>query len=336
MKKISLDSLFFGFSNDYLNIYLVRQLCRSTQTVKSYKESLSCFRRYVNNVKNISITKFKMNHCDKDFVLSYIEYLRGISKSVNTINHRLSVIKNYLSYVSDKKIEYQSIYISITHIPSLKNVKKINEILTDEMLERILMMPKSNDIGRRNTIIMILLYDTAIRVSELIYLKKSQLFIDNKEPYILINGKGDKQRIVPISEHCKKYLKNYIDYTKNIACDFLFNNTIKGIASHLSESSIQRFIQNYADEARSFIPTIPLRVHPHMFRRSRATKLYQSGIGIELISRLLGHSSIDTTTIYAQISLEKLREVIIEKEIEEKNIEEWDNDDDIIKLFGLN
>ena len=93
-------------------------------------------------------------------------------------------------------------------------------------------------------------------------------------------------------------------------------------------------MQKYADEVRKDYPNIPLKVYPHMFRRSRATHLYQDGIPLELVSRMLGHSHIDTTKIYAKPSIEMLRKAI-ENENESSIEPEWDNEDEIAMMFGL-
>jgi site-specific recombinase XerD len=89
---------------------------------------------------------------------------------------------------------------------------------------------------------------------------------------------------------------------------YLFSTTIKGKTDKMSPGNVQRLINKYADIARKTFPDIPESVHPHMFRRTRATNLYQDGVVLELVSTILGHARSETTKIYAKPSLAQLRQ----------------------------
>lgn len=277
-----------------------------------------------------------IGNCTKEFILEYIEWMRKEGKKATTINHHVSVIKGYLWFVADKDVTFQSIAISVSHIPKTKVPKKEKPILNDEMLEAMFKAPKNNKIGMRNRVIMIMLYETAVRVGELIKMKTEDLFLDGKYPYIFIHGKGDKERIIGLSSLAVEHLKVYLKFFhKNNESDYVFYTIIKGQAQHISESTIETFIQKYADQLRETITDMPEHVHPHMFRRSRASHLYQDNIPIEMVARLLGHSSIETTRdYYAKPSLEQMRQVI--ESDSDRNIRpEWENDDEIIKMFDI-
>ncbi len=104
----------------------------------------------------------------------------------------MSTIKGYLFYVADINIEYQSLALAVSHIPSFRKPTTDKECLDNTALKLILEDPKKNKIVIRNITIMILLYETAMRVSEIINLKISDLHLNVKEPYWLVHGKGDK------------------------------------------------------------------------------------------------------------------------------------------------
>ena len=182
---------------------------------------------------------------------------------------------------------------------------------------------------------MVLLYETAMRVSEIINLKLSDLYLNVKEPYCLVHGKGDKERIVGLSSLAISHIKNQISiYHRNNECEYLFFTSIKGNNNKLSTSTIETFLQKYADQVRETYKDIPIKVYPHMFRRTRATHLYQDGVPLELVSRMLGHSQIDTTKIYAKPSIEMLRKAI--ENNDDSNIKpEWDDEDEVAMMFGL-
>ena len=107
----------------------------------------------------------------------------------------------------------------------------------------------------------------------------------------------------------------------------------------MSEGNVERFIAQYADQARENCKEIPLRVHPHMFRRSRVTKMYQNGVELPLISCILGHSSIETTKVYAIASLEMLwtamEAVETPEQMREKPLWKECSEEEMAKLCGL-
>lgn len=327
--------LFFEYVSQYLNVYCLKQANKSINTIESYRDNLTVFRRFILNIKHKKIKQFYMDDCSKELILEYVEFLRSQNRSNSTINHHVTAIKGYVYYVSDIKLEYQGLALSLSHIPTFKQTKKEKQCLDDEALKLMFDVPKKNKIGIRNITIMVLLYETAMRVGEIVDLKLSDLFMNVKDPYCLIHGKGDKERIVGLSSIAIEHIKNQIQiYHQNNECEYLFYTTIKGKSNKLSPSTIETFLQKYADEARLTYSNVPLRVYPHMFRRSRATHLYQDGIPLELISRMLGHSQIDTTKVYATPSIKMLREAV--ESDEHMSIEpEWDDEDEVALMFGL-
>ena len=126
-------------------------------------------------------------------------------------------------------------------------------------------------------------------------------------------GKGSKERVVAINVKTVKHVKQYLDVYRsrdNPDTNLLFYTIIKGRAGKISEGNVERFIQQYAEKAREFCPDIPLRVYPHLLRRTRATNLYQNGVELALVSRILGHAVLDTTRVYAKPSLAMMRKAM--------------------------
>lgn len=335
-KKINSNELFFNWTNEFLYSYLAKTLSRSSHTVESYTDGLTIFRRYLWDEKGISMTRFKVTDLTVDFLLEYIEYLKK-NHSNSTVNQRITAIKSYMKYIADQEIAYLSIYIKISNIPPLKVPQKIKPVLDDDMLSQIIESAGKDRKGLRNRVMMILLYDCAIRVSELVNIKKSDIFTKNGNKIIYIHGKGDKERLIVLSSRAAEHLNRYLDvYHSDNANEYLFYTIIKGKADHITVSSVQKIINKIVERLRKKGTDLPESVHPHMFRRSRATHLYQDGIPLEQISRLLGHSYIETTKIYANMSVEQMKEIL---EIDKDNHEEpeWDDkdEDEIIRMFGL-
>ena len=228
----------------------------------------------------------------------------------------------------------------VSRIPFLKVPEKEKEVLTEECLKALLSAPDNRRTGIRDATIMIILYDSAIRLSELLGLRLSDVNLQGRTPYLRIRGKGDKERIVSVSDNAAKHLKNYIEMFHglvNVKTDFLFYSVIHGHANAMSAGNVERIINKYAEMIRPEHPDLPARVHPHMFRRTRATDLYQSSVELELVSRILGHSSTQTTRLYAKPSLDMIKKAM-DQSNPELNAEQplWpDNEDELARICGL-
>ena len=168
-------------------------------------------------------------------------------------------------------------------------------------------------LGIRNRMMFLLMYESAVRVSELVGLKVSNVRIADNNSCLYIVGKGRKERFIPILDSTASLLKKYIleyhgpDPNRDAP---LFYGLHGGIPSHLTTRSVQMLLSEYSAKARTKTPDIPEKVHPHMLRRSKATTLYQTGTPLPLIASILGHSQMETTRIYATPSMEMKKEAM--------------------------
>ena len=185
-------------------------------------------------------------------------------------------------------------------LPDTLNPKEINQIIDSVDL--------SSRHGERNRTLLETLYSCGLRVTELIELKCSKLFLD--DGFLTVIGKGNKERLVPLNKTLVKYLKNYIQLVRshqNIATgheDFVFLN-IRG--QQLTRMMIFTIVKKQAK-----IAGIKKSISPHTFRHSFATHLLQGGADLRAIQTMLGHESISTTEIYMHIDRDFIREEIIQ------------------------
>lgn len=339
MKTSSLNKeLFFSKTNDYLNVYLPKQAVKSEKTIKTYADALTVFRRYLYEERNISIRSFRFEDCTRDLLLEYLSYLKENHKATSC-NNRMAAIKSYLWYVADGDISMQSIALMASKVPRIREPKVTREIIQEEDFNALLDAPPNTRIGVRDRTIMILLYDSAIRVSELLSLDVSSINFSSSPIYIRIHGKGDKERIVTITEktadHLRSYLKIY--HTGNARDMPLFYTVIKGKTDRMSPGNVSRIINKYASAIRAEHSDLPDKIYPHMFRRTRACNLYQDGVELELVSRILGHASTQTTRIYATPSVEMMRKAMENLDSALPNeVPLWpDNESEIARLCGI-
>lgn len=333
MKTKDFNKLFFSKTREFLDEYLLIQCSRSPNTIKAYRDALTIFKRYIEH-KGYSIKAFGFEDCSRDFLLGFMEYMQSKGYEKSSCNQRLAAIKSYMWYVADGNITWQQNALMVSRVPFLKNPEKERVILSEECLKALFSAPGNSKVGIRDATIMIVLYDSAIRLSELLALKVSDVNLDRSTPYLRIHGKGDKERIVSLSDNAVAHLRNYINIYHNadtIKCriDNLFFTVIHNQPHAMSPGNVSRIINKYVEKIRLEHPDLPKKVHPHMFRRTRATNLYQNNIELELISRILGHSSTQTTRIYAKPSLDMIKDAM-DKSNPTLNAEEqlWPDDEE--------
>lgn len=339
-KKPEFSALFFSKTKDFLDVFLQKQEQRSKDTIKAYRISLTAFYRYVTEEKEMKVMHFCFSDCTYELVLNYSQYLQEKQKLANsTVNQRLAALKSYLKYVSDGDIGLMQIYMAVQKVPLLKTAKLHRPIIEKEELKAFFNEPANTKAGRRDRVLLILLYDSAVRVSELTGIVLGDLTLNISNPSVIIHGKGEKTRSIVLNKKCAEQVKDYVlHYHKPDAPPDtpLFYTMIHGKMNHMSQRNVERIVKKYGDSIRVRHPSLPAQTYPHMLRRSRATGLYRDGVPLEMVSAILGHSSSETTKIYAIPSVEQMREALSKGQPEDGNEQFWiGKEDEIRKLFGL-
>ena len=214
----------------------------------------------------------------------------------------LSGVRSFFNYLADNN------EISVSPVELLESPKlnrKLPVVLSVEEIRRILeTFDLSTPQGHRNRAMIETLYSCGLRVSELVNLRLGDLFFD--DGYLRVTGKGDKQRLVPVSREAVKQIGLYLDQRKHLPQDgkhkeFVFLNN-RG--RQLSRVMVFLIIKEAVEAAG-----ITKEVSPHTFRHSFATHLLEGGADVRVVQELLGHSSVATTQIYTLVTVDKLREI---------------------------
>ena len=338
-KKIDTKELFFSRTWDFLNEYMPNRLNRSRDTIESYRDSLSAFRHFVTDEYRKSLKEFRFCDCTRDCIFDFRDYLKKRGNAPSTVNVRVTAIHSYLAYAAEDDVSLQSLSIMVSSIPPLKVTKREKVVISTDGLAAMLDAPAQSKIGMRDRAFMILLYDSAVRLNEILSLRLKDVFLNGEYPCILLHGKGNKERRAIIDPKTAQHIRNYMQiyHPQPNQDDYLFYTKIKGMTGKMSHGNGQRIVNKYASMARAQGIDLPEKVHPHMFRRTKATLLYQNGVPLEMVSTLLGHSQLETTKIYARPSEAQLKEAmdkVSSPASEEKPI--WTNDEETLaKLAGL-
>lgn len=341
MKQLN-TALFFSMTYSFIEDYIPHTNGMSSCTKESYRDALNTFWNYVHDIMHLDIRKFKFSDSTYDFVLNYRNWLIDeMDYAPSTVNHKIVVLKSYIHYAALKDFSLSQFDITLSKIPLLTVPKTILPIIDDETaLKELLSQPKNTHIGRRDRLIISLLFDTAMRVSELVNLIVRDVCINSDLPYVRINGKGRKERIVGLSDKSVCLIKDYLqEFHSDYDLDFpFFYTVIHGVRGPMSIRNIQRLLQKYSIEVKNAGFNIPDKVSPHMLRRTRATLLLQEGVNIYDVADTLGHSSAQTTSDhYARSSLDQKRKAM-NKSINAADLGEqkWPNDiEELKKNCGL-
>ena len=317
---------FAYYLSKYLKDHLILERNMSNNTIRSYKKTFELLIDYLINKKNLKIFQINFETITRDIVIEFLNYLEEEKKNtIRTRNQRLACIKSFYQYCLIEEIDNIKNIKEVLTIKSKKYIKKVIDYLTEEELKELLeSINTTTKIGRRNLVILSLLYDTAARASEIINLKIEDIHLEEK--YVILNGKGSKQRVVPLMDQTVNLLKQY--FKEQNLYNYLFENKYH---KKMNNDFIKDILSKYN---KIFTKNIT----PHTIRHTRAIHLLSVGVPIIMIRDLLGHESIITTEEYAKV-LEKNKFEVIEnaspKNINKK-LDNWNDDKNLLnQLLNL-
>lgn len=276
--------------SEYLD-YLVVEKNRSQKTVVHYKRYLTAFfeNQKIDSLKDItegSIRAFRASLARREV-------------KIITQSYYVIAIRNFLKFLAKRGIK--AISPDVIELPRVS--RRDIEVLNYKELERLLEAPKGNSLSvLRDRAILEVFFSTGLRVSELCKLPRR---IDTERGEISVRGKGDKLRVVFLSESARVAVKKYIEKRTDPE-DFLFASFSRSgkIIGQITPRTVERLVQKYA-----VLAGIPKRVHPHELRHSFATDLLINGADLRSVQSLLGHANIATTQIYTHLTNKELRDI---------------------------
>lgn len=286
--------------NDYQQ-YLKIERGLSSNSISNYSRDI---RKLIDFIDTHSIAK-------SPITIGMVELQKFVYEVAKTINPRsqarlisgLKGLFNYLVFEDYRKDNPMDL------IETPKIGRKLPDTLSEHEINQLIgAIDLSDPQGERNRAILETLYGCGLRVSELVNLKLSDLFFN--EDIILVTGKGNKQRFVPIGKVNKKYINLYNDHIRKLQKiaigheDFLFLNR-RG--RQLTRAMVFEIIKRLAQKIG-----LQKKVSPHTFRHSFATHLLQNGADLRAIQQMLGHESITTTEVYVHVDRKHLAHVLNE------------------------
>ena len=281
---------------DYLTMLRVEQNV-SPRTFEAYQRDLNQYLAFIVKKGVDTLGEISQMH-----IREYIRTLNDRRLASSSIARIFSSIRSYHKFLSAEGIIKENPTLVLT---SPKAPKKLPEVLSETEIAAITKaVDESSQFAKRDKAIIEMLYSCGLRVSELCDLKISNLFLD--DDMIRIMGKGSKERLLPIGGTAKRYLNDYLTYTRP---GFLKNTGSSSVFLSRNGKPLTRAMVNILLNKWVRASGITKPVSPHTLRHSFATHLLEGGADLRFVQALLGHSDISTTQIYTHLDKHHLKEV---------------------------
>lgn len=283
--------------DDFID-YLEYERNYSNNTIIAYKNNILQLIDYLECNKINDLKKV-----DYDTIRNYLSYLHNKKYEAKSISRMISSMRSFFKYLKANNIISNNPMLLISN-PKVE--KKLPKYLTINEIEKILSIPDMSDsVGIRDAFILELLYVSGIRVSELVNIKLSDVTPTQKKIKIL--GKGSKERYVLYGSRCKDLLNKYMGIREN----FLKYPNEYLILSKTGRKLNTREVRNIINRIKTKAG-IDISISPHTFRHTFATHMLNEGADLRAVQELLGHENLSTTTIYTHLTNEKLRRTYLD------------------------
>jgi integrase/recombinase XerD len=331
---------FAQYITGFLSRYLPGQRNLSKNTISSYRDAIKLFLVYCESEENLKVKKITIDDITPKLMMRYLAWLEGVRGcGIATRNQRLAAFKSFFHYVVAVDPKHLLLCQQILGLPMKKSPRPTMSFFSPEGLHRLLRQPNTaTKNGRRDHAMLVLLYDTAARVQEIIDLAVRNIRLEQPATVVL-HGKGRKTRVIPISVKTASIMEKYLKERGHIAAtealDFpVFTNnrncklTRAGVAHILAK--------HFKSMSTKDGHLVPKSVSPHSLRHSKAVHLLRSGVPLIYIRDFLGHASVNTTEIYAKVDAEQTRKAL-EGAYEvpsQEDIPAWENDKSLMSWLS--
>ncbi|MBN1915277.1 MAG: tyrosine recombinase XerC [Parachlamydiales bacterium] len=272
----------------------------SSHTLRNYRIDLLSLEKFA--FQEISKETLSLEALDRMTIRRYLAYLHGQKKALRTVIRKMSTYRSFFSFLMKKNILSEN---PLEEIDSPKKRRTLPVTLSYDQLQLFFAAPDlSTCLGVRDRAMMELFYSSALRLSELVQLNKNDIDVIRKS--VRVRGKGNKERIVPVTHTAIEWIGTYLHHPERKS-----NEGKKDVpiflnhrGQRITARSIDRHFQKYLKQSG-----LVDKITPHVIRHTIATHWLEKGMDLKTIQMLLGHSSLGTTTIYTQVSMKLKREV---------------------------
>jgi site-specific recombinase XerD len=296
---------------DFFVQHLLCQRRASSQTGAAYRDTFRLLLNFVHQRIGIAPAALHRVNLDAATILSFLNHLEQDRKnSVRSRNARLAAIRSFFRYVALREPDSLGLVTSVLAIPSKRVDRHLVGYLTRHEMDALLAAPNSSEwIGRRDHALLLTLYNSGARASEIAALQRSQVRFDTTTS-IQLQGKGRKERAVPLRPKTTRTLQTWFRELGDSTAGFAFPNRLGG---SLTRHGVAFIVGRAAKRGSVNCPSLATRqVSPHVIRHTTAMHLLQGGVELSVIALWLGHESVETTHCYVEADL-AMKERALEK-----------------------
>ena len=283
--------------NEYLN-YLKNQKNYSDNTIDSYKRDIEMFLSFIKD------EGYSLENLDNNVIRNFLRYEVVKGKSKRTNQRRIIALRRYYSWLLKNKYVKYNPFITIK---TPRDEKKLPSFLHEEEVEILIEADAKREdfLAKRDHAIIILLYSSGLRVSELVSLRLQDINLRNRTMRIF--GKGRKERIVPFSNIALDAINDYLQNCRNLILEKneIVNTTnalfLNNKGQQITPRGVQYILKKIEEKTG-----INLDLHPHKMRHTFATHLLEKGADLRTIQEILGHTSLETTQVYTHVTTSKM------------------------------
>ena len=294
-----MTTTFEQYPERFLSYLTVEKAC-SELTVTNYRKDLAGFAAFWREHAQGAVLWERVSALD---IRAYLAFLNEKGYARRTIARRISALRSFYKFLVRENILEAS---PLTKARSPKLEKKLPSFLDEVEIDELLALPDNKPLGRRDQAVLELLYATGCRVSELVGLTLERLDLSNR--FVILLGKGNKERLVPLGNTCCQAVAAYYPYRQELMQkyhaeqhDFVFVNSRGGV---LTDRSVRRILDKYISQL-----ALRKQVSPHTIRHTFATHLLGHGADLRAVQELLGHANLSTTQIYTHVTTERIAAV---------------------------
>lgn len=293
----------------FFHDWLVQQRNVSHHTVLSYRDSWRLFLRFVATRRTKSVAKLGLTDLTAVEVLAFLQHAEQERKaSIGTRNCRLAALRSFFSFVADREPLAVAHCAEVLRIPIKQAPEPTICSLNEDEITAILAQPDRSRVqGRRDHVLLAVLYNTGARIQEALNLTPRSLRLES--PFqVRLFGKGRKERVCPLWPETVALLKEFLKRQPRAEGESIFVNRY---GRPLGAAGVRFKLTQYVVAAARKVPSLASkRVSPHTFRHATATSLVAAGVDVTVIRSWLGHASLDTTNRYARADLETKRKAL--------------------------
>jgi integrase/recombinase XerD len=273
--------------------YLTVEKGLSANTLEAYRRDIQKFNAYLGNIGK-SIINFKRSD-----LVSFITHLRDSGNQSSTLARNIASLRGLCKFLLMEGLIKED---PIENLSTPKGWKRVPKILGIRDVTSVLEKPRGGKFSLRDKAILEIMYSCGLRASEVVNMKTGD--INFEAGFITIQGKGSKERVIPVNETALKTLKRYIEELRPILLNkktshYLF---IRKGGKPMTRQRLWQLIKTYSKE-------LSIKISPHTLRHCFASHLLDGGADLRALQKMLGHTDISTTQIYTKVTPERLKKI---------------------------